>query len=269
MKRVLSIRISYETVAQCYDLVETGANPRAMNMSSVLVMALEAMLEGLYRAGKVRLYTPEEAEQRISEFMPKQEWPGIDMTGVTTPERQDNTPLRDQETALLTEKEGQHMPARQDIDITRPLPPGEYSVTVKGIDNQGNIEYETDSGRTVVERRAEIMRTVEQELAAIEQAENADLESVASIGEVYRTSPEAPPPPKATKAPWEGATLAREKDIKEDKLYQAALTVDEQMVLALRVVYAVLPKEQWGSEKAIELIQSTYKTFKEYKEEGK
>lgn len=249
MKRVLSIRISYETVAQCYDLVETGANPRAMNMSSVLVMALEAMLEGLHRAGKVRLYTPEEAEQRISEFMPKQEWPGIDMTGVTTPERQDNTPLRDQETALLTEKEGQHMPARQ-YSADRFPPPDQEEPSIP-------------------ERRSNIMSTIEQELAAIEQAENADLESVASIGEVYRTSPEAPPPPKATKAPWEGATLAREKDIKEDKLYQAALTVDEQMVLALRVVYAVLPKEQWGSEKAIELIQSTYKTFKEYKEEGK
>jgi hypothetical protein len=156
-------------------------------------------------------------------------------------ERQDKEKRRDKETAQVTEN----------------APPEAETATEP---------QQPEQSPTIEQRRAILMSNIESELAAIEQAESAELETVASVGEVYRVSPDVEPVAKPQRAPWEGVALAREKDIKEDKLYQAALTVDEEMVLALRVVYAALSREVWGTEKAIELIQATYKTFKEYKE---
>jgi hypothetical protein len=258
MKRVLSVRVSYETIAQCYELVSAGANPRALNLSSVVIMALEAMLEGLARHDKIKRYSEAEALNYIAEFIPKEEWPGVDMSSVELgeilQERQDKEKRRDKETAQVTENAPPEAETATENDTEELHTYGVPSAVFR--DNTQSIE----------ERRAILMSNIETELAAIEQAESAELETVASVGEVYRVSPDIEPVVKPQRAPWEGVALARERDIKEDKLYQAALTVDAEMVLALKVVYAALSKEVWGTEKAIELIQATYKTFKEYKE---
>ena len=55
-------------------------------------------------------------------------------------------------------------------------------------------------------------------------------------------------------------------DLSGNVVYEEAMKVDELMGIAVRVVYLVVPKEEWSLDRTINLIKKTYKDYKKWRE---
>lgn len=241
--RVLSVRLPYNTIAYCYKLQEiAGGQLQGRPLGTVVSGTVEALIEASRKLYKLPEMSEEESKSYIQGFI--LELPGFEAGDVV----------------------GQLRSAQAWKEEKHETRPAEASVATEPV--------QTEQGESALTKALAVLCPSigsAPGLVSIEAATQAELikdeqaliEKV-SAGSVTRVTPDAPE--QAPKCPWDGVTALSEEAVKDDILYQEAMAKNELFGLAARVVYAVLPKTKWSTDKAVELVNKTYKDFKSWKE---
>lgn len=299
--RVLSIRIPYETIAYCYKLQETvGMAVKGKTVSTVVAETLEAMVEASRRLYDIPELTQDEAAAYIGScayYIPGFE-PVEPKWKILDSETSRNINLKVQQAAIETFLECPRRFAQKQNpaveEKTRPTEPsGENEAELADkpvwglspvdprlvppvVDNAAALDYE-DTGENYPDGpwaegwkkrsspAADVEDAVERLARAEEDKDTEDMVKKVDLGIVERVSPDLVPE-TIPRCPWEGMTMLAEHVVEFVTIYVEALKIDELMGLAARVVMAVVPQEEWNSDRTINLIKKTYRDYKEWRE---
>jgi len=286
--RVLSLRLSYSTIAYCYVLQEkAGRDPSGKPVGTIVSDTVDAIVEASRKLyGIEKIETPEHAESIIGQYIQKlpgfeaapivEEIQGRKENGKTNGALKEET--RPKEPSTAKEPQLEERPAeaeqRKTSEAGSPVVATNEFVYVmcpvcQGTKTQAEMagyaclqctQYAAESVRAPLN----VPDIVEQVAAAEEEKDDQALVEALTIEAIERKSPQAEP--VKPRCPWLGVVALEESEVEKDELYLQAKDIDELMGLAVRVVYAIINKEEWTTDRAISLVKATYNDWKKWRE---
>ena len=235
--RVISLRLSYSTIAYCY-LLQEKAGRVLINrpVGTIVADTVEVIIEASRRMYSLPdITSTEEAESIIKQYVDT--IPGFDPVPIVNlmkgkPQQQSN-PAGNKETSGPPEQ----------VVQTAPVGPTVLIEQFKG------PELSVEESIEIAAQAEEI------------KDEKLLLDTVTVTGPVDRKVSDGVPA-----CPWVGIPVVVADEVKGDPLYTEALAIDELMAIAVRAVYASLGKEDWNTDRAIALVKKTYSNYKRWKE---
>lgn len=261
--KVLTMRVGYDTIAYCYQLQEkAGRAAKGKPMSTIVSDTLDAIVLGTIRMqGIEEIEDENQAIQALAPFADK-----VPMFDGVEPEWK-------QPTELVMSPSPMPAAIREALGIkATPTAAGKETPgrTERGetAEPARDIETELPPNECVVEECVQGI-SVEQRLEELAEAEELmdeqALKKIVDLGVVERVSPDAEPA-VVPKCPWEGANMIVFLHDQVSTVYEEANKIDELYGIAVRVVLARFPYEEWNSDRVINLAKKTYKDYKEWRE---
>lgn len=283
--KVISVRVRLDTVVYCYQLQEqAGRTVRGKPVGTVISDTLEAVIEASRRMANIPQLDEFSADLIMEKFYDKapplfavdfRELPKAEAKQIEPAGKQETRP--NQASASAEPKPAYappvyvHVPTGDVYESPDVLPSQEVVLTHRGPGKTTAVQEgtcympEDNPSPTVPNPAVDVEKYIEQEAERELERDQKELEAVVNVGQVERTSPDVAPD-VIPKCPWEGVRLEDVAVLEDDPVYKEALSIDELYAVAVRTVYAVLPNDMWGTDKAIALIKKTYKDYKSWKE---
>lgn len=272
-RRVLSIRLRYKTIAQCYDLAEKSLkSTRAHHMATVVAMVLESCMDLLASNNMIPSYpNDDEAIKRLEKSLPKEEWVGFESLGsevvnifTKAVEQAASQPPPSEEHPATTQPASIE---KQDV-TTQPTLVEEQPTTAEKQPTPTEEQLPDFKSELIAERsrKRSLLAALEEKVEAIRRQEELNLLNSIMLNEQVATTGVAHRRAVSSKPPWE-VPMLDEKDIPEDDpLWQAAKkTGDKLAELAVRAVYYSVSRQSWGSKEIANLCRQVFLEYKRYK----
>lgn len=265
--KVLTMRVGYDTIAYCYQLQEkAGRAAKGKPMSTIVSDTLDAIVLGTIRMqGIEEIEDENQAIQALAPFADK-----VPMFDGVEPEWKQPTELVMSPSpmpAAIREALGiKATPTAAGKETPGQTERGETAEPARAIETEK--QYVHTPSNTVYSS-PDVLPSVEQRLEELAEAEELmdeqALKKIVDLGVVERVSPDAEPA-VVPKCPWEGANMIVFLHDQVSTVYEEANKIDELYGIAVRVVLARFPYEEWNSDRVINLAKKTYKDYKEWKE---
>jgi hypothetical protein len=229
--RILSLRVKSSTIVYCYQLQEqAGRNVVGKPVSTIIGDTLEAIVEASRRMYHLPdMESDEQAEELLKYYADR--IPGREFNGV----------------APIWSDERQNPAGKEKTG------PAEASAPI-----EASTAIEAPTGSCVPVPIADMIQSI---AADEEYKDEQAMVAKVDVGVIERVSPDIGPD-IIPKCPWAGVPTVSEEEVKDDELYKLAGEENDLARLAVRVVYAVIPKEARSTAIASKLVAKTYGDYK-------